>query len=446
MGVAAEPTPGLAASEARRRARRRHQARVGAALALLLLNLLLLAGAMLAYRVADGWVEHTHQVELALERLLGAVTDAETGQRGYLLTRDRAYLASHETGAAEARARLAEVERLTADNPQQQARLAGLRPLVEDRLGGLALTLLLADTRGPEAAVAAVREGRGARDMAGVREQVAAMAAAEKGLLERRDRVARALFAALLALLASFAGVALWLLASGRRRIEGDYEAEREAEEALARAEAAERAKSDFLAAMSHEIRTPLTGVLGMADLLAMADLPDKERGYVAAIRASGRHLLAVINDILDFSRIEAGQLGLERVDFSVPGLLEEVRSLLAPPARERGLELAFELDEQSPPIGVGDPTRLKQVLLNLVGNALKFTHEGGVAVAVSSRPEGEGRVRLLFEVRDTGIGMTPGQAAGLFQAFSQADRSTARRYGGSGLGLAISKRLVEAM
>jgi CheY-like chemotaxis protein/HPt (histidine-containing phosphotransfer) domain-containing protein len=123
------------------------------------------------------------------------------------------------------------------------------------------------------------------------------------------------------------------------------------------------------------------------------------------------------------------------------------VRSLRAASRREnRGLELRFELDEHSPPIGVGDPTRLRQVLLNLVGNALKFTHKGGVTVAVSSRPEGEGRVRLRFEVRDTGIGMTPGQAAGLFRAFAQADRSTARRYGGSGLGLAISKRLVEAM
>jgi signal transduction histidine kinase len=173
---------------------------------------------------------------------------------------------------------------------------------------------------------------------------------------------------------------------------------------------------------------------------------PDKAEGLRRRDPHLGRHLLSVINDILDFSRLQAGRLELERVDFSVPGLLDEVRSLLAPPARERGLELRFELDEHSPPIGVGDPTRLRQVLLNLVGNALKFTHKGGVAVAVSSRPEGEGRVRLRFEVRDTGIGMTPGQAAGLFRAFAQADRSTARRYGGSGLGLAISKRLVEAM
>ena len=162
-----------------------------------------------------------------------------------------------------------------------------------------------------------------------------------------------------------------------------------------------------------------MTGVLGMADLLAAADLPDKERRQVEAIRLSGRHLLAVINDILDFSRVEAGGLELERIDFSVPEVLERVRQLTEPQALERGLGLAFELDEHSPPIVKGDPTRLKQVLLNLVGNGLKFTREGGVAVAVSSCPEGEGRARFRFEVRDTGIGLTREQAAGLFQAFA---------------------------
>ncbi len=197
---------------------------------------------------------------------------------------------------------------------------------------------------------------------------------------------------------------------------------------------------------MSHEIRTPLTAVLGMADLLAADDLPEAATAHVEAIRTSGRHLLSVVDDILDFSRIEAGRLELERIDFSLADVPEQVRSLMAPQAAERGLELRFTYGGHVPPVVRGDPTRLAQVLLNLVGNALKFTHEGGVAVAVSSRPEGEGRARLRFEVRDTGIGMTPGQAAGLFRAFAQADRSTTRRYGGSGLGLAISKRLVEAM
>ena len=153
--------------------------------------------------------------------------------------------------------------------------------------------------------------------------------------------------------------------------------------------------QAEFLAAMSHEIRTPLTAVLGMADLLAAEPLDARQRGYVEAIRTSGRHLLAVVNDVLDFSRIEAGRLELERVDFSVPEVLERVRSLLAPQARERGLRLDFELDEHSPPVVRGDPTRLQQVLINLAGNGLKFTHAGGVTVAASSRPEGDGAVAV---------------------------------------------------
>src|SRR3954466_5328992 len=147
---------------------------------------------------------------------------------------------------------------------------------------------------------------------------------------------------------------------------------------------------SEFLAVMSHEIRTPLTAVLGMADLLAAEELSPRQRGFAEAIRTSGRHLLHVINDVLDFSRIEDGGLELERVDFPLGEVLEQVRSLMVPQAVERGLDLAFELDEHSPPIVKGDPTRLRQVLLNLVGNALKFTPAGRVEVRLASRPSGE--------------------------------------------------------
>ena len=204
-------------------------------------------------------------------------------------------------------------------------------------------------------------------------------------------------------------------------------------------------ARSDFLAAMSHEIRTPMTGVLGMVDLLDSEAPTPRQREQLGSIRASGRHLVNILNDILDFSRIETGKIDLERIDFSLPLLLEQVRNALQPLALERGIELSVGLADESPPIVRGDPTRIQQILLNLAGNAIKFTPEGSVLVLAAYCPDAAGP-RFRFEVRDTGIGLAADQQLHIFSAFTQADHSTSRRYGGSGLGLAISKRLVDMM
>ncbi|MDB5956831.1 ATP-binding protein [Ramlibacter sp.] len=206
-------------------------------------------------------------------------------------------------------------------------------------------------------------------------------------------------------------------------------------------------ARAEFLAAMSHEIRTPMTGVLGMVDLLSSEQLNPRQRSYVDAMRSSGRHLLSIINDILDFSRIESGKLELEVVDFSLRESIEHLRSLAHPLAVERGLPLHFELDAVQADALRGDPLRLRQVLLNLVGNAIKFTEQGKVTLTVSQRPrEDAAGWCVRFAVQDTGVGIDPAQLQQLFAPFTQADRSIARQYGGSGLGLAISQRLVQAM
>jgi two-component system sensor histidine kinase/response regulator len=402
------------------------------------------------------WVVHTTDVIRHLDDLAQGLAEIESAQRGYVVTGDPSYAAEVDVVAARIPAAVAHLEQSIPDNPRQTARIGPLREATNARVALAERIVAVRRDEGYDAArklTAAAISGKSIDDS---RKIVRDMWTEELRLLDARSDAnaqsvqwtrwaAAAAFVTQLAIL----GLLFWLirldLKARRQTAAILVKTGVELQEARDAALSATILKSQFLANMSHEIRTPMNGIIGLTEILLKTPLSSKQRDFADSIQSCADSLLTIVNDILDFSKIESGMLRFDNVPFDLHGTIERCIDLFAHSAHQKDLELALLIEDDVPRWAIADPHRLRQVLTNLVNNAVKFTEHGEVVITCSRLPGEEG-VPLRFEIRDTGIGIAPDDQEQLFTPFTQADSSTARRFGGTGLGLAITKQLVLAM
>ena len=396
-------------------------------------------------------VNHTYRVIAEIQGVSATLRVAESEQRGYLITAGEGYRDAFQRAREGLGNQLLALKELVADNPRQTERANMLMSLAVERLRELNATGETAKRRSFASLQNILTDESEVRVMSEIRAIVGEMVAAEQVLLDQRkqEMTNELKFATTVTVL--FAGLALAIglqafVFMRRAMIAMDREARLVDDKE--KAESSDREKSEFLANMSHEIRTPMNAVLGFAELLSGIVTSPKQRHYVDAINTSGRAMLSLINDILDLSKIEAGRVDLVAKPVSIRAQFNEISNIFGEQAETRGLQFVTQIDDTVPPALVFDPVRLRQILFNVVGNALKFTKEGSVRLSASTRltETDETKVTLYITVTDTGIGIPSENHAMIFEPFRQVDQGPDRAFGGTGLGLSITRRLTDLL
>jgi signal transduction histidine kinase len=429
---------------------------------------------VLRLRGAIAAVDHTNAVMRNLDGALSAIVDAETGQRGYVITGDSSYLGPYHDGRVAVDSYFVALRQLVAGDPQQRARLDTLEALADAKVRELDSSVTLRSTNA-SAALAHVRSGVGKALMDSARAIAGQMSATERRRLAGRDAarlrtrnlalgvIVTGTFGAFLLALVTNRSIRTDVIAQQRTQAQLELQAQQleeqavemeqtleqlrqattEAEEARDAAEVANRAKSDFLAVMSHELRTPLNAIVGYAELLhdgVAGPVSDAQREQLERVQMSARHLVDLVDDILSFSRLETGNENIRVAPIDLREVTREAGALVEPVASAKGLRFTVVAPNETASF-TSDAGKVRQVLVNLLANAIKFTDDGEIRLASHAEPN-----CVVFEVVDTGIGIAPEHQEQIFETFWQLDQSATRKTGGAGLGLSVSRRLARAL